>query len=94
MIKTDEKIYVAGINTIEELNEWVSSGKESTGYVFKRKLDGFIMGNTLHLGMDWSLVHHGLATAPREDKIEYYEEVVEEISEDEIIEVENNESVE
>ena len=75
MFKTDEKIYVAGINTVEQLNEWVTNGKGSTGYTFKRKLDGFDMGNTLYLGMDWSLVQHNLATSPREDKIEYYEEV-------------------
>ena len=39
------------------------------GYTFRRIHDGFIMGETIHLGIDYS------TGEPREDKAEYYEEV-------------------
>ena len=42
------------------------------GYTFRRKHDGFIMGEIIHLGIDFS------TGTPREDKPEYYEEIPEE----------------
>ena len=42
------------------------------GYTFRRIHDGFIMGEIIHLGIDFS------TGTPREDKAEYYEEVTEE----------------
>lgn len=66
---------VAGINTEQEFATWLQNGKPDTGYVFKRKLDNFMMGNVIYLGMDWSEVHHNLASKPRVDLPEYYEEV-------------------
>ncbi len=41
------------------------------GFTFKRIHDGFIMGEIIYLGIDYS------TGEPREDKAEYYEEVVE-----------------
>ena len=41
------------------------------GYVFQRKHDGMIFGNEIYLGIDYS------TGEPREDKREYYEEIVE-----------------
>ena len=41
------------------------------GYVFSRKHDGMIFGNEIYLGIDYS------TGEPREDKREYYEEIVE-----------------
>jgi hypothetical protein len=43
------------------------------GKVFCRIHDGFIMGNEIYLGVDYS------TGTPREDKPEYYEEVDEPI---------------
>ncbi len=40
------------------------------GFTFKRIHDGFIMGEVIYLGIDYS------TGEPREDKAEYYEEVV------------------
>ena len=40
------------------------------GFTFKRIHDGFIMGKIIYLGIDYS------TGEPREDKAEYYEEVV------------------
>ena len=37
--------------------------------VFSRIHDGFVMGNEIHLGVDFS------TGEPREDKPEYYEEI-------------------
>lgn len=65
----------AGINNEQEFATWLQNGKPDTGYIFKRKLDNLIMDNVIYLGMDWSEVHNGLASAPRPDKPEYYEEV-------------------
>lgn len=45
------------------------------GYTFRRNHDGFIMGPIIHLGIDYST---GVA---REDKVEYYEEVKNESTE-------------
>jgi hypothetical protein len=45
------------------------------GYVFKRLHDGFIMGKTIHLGID-----HSTGT-PREDKAKYYAQIEEEVEE-------------
>lgn len=42
------------------------------GYVYRRLHDGFEMGKTIHLGIDHS------TGEPREDKEEYYEEIVDE----------------
>ena len=42
----------------------------SEGNVFKRTHDGFIMGNSIALGVDYS------TGVPREDLPEYYEEIV------------------
>ena len=39
------------------------------GFTFKRIHDGFIMGEIIYLGIDYS------TGEPREDKAEYYEEV-------------------
>lgn len=66
---------VAGINNEQEFATWLQNGKPDTGYIFKRKLDNFEMGQVIYLGMDWSEVHYGLAPKPRPDKPEYYEEV-------------------
>lgn len=41
------------------------------GYVFSRKHDGMIFGNEIYLGIDYS------TGEAREDKREYYEEIVE-----------------
>lgn len=41
------------------------------GYVFQRKHDGMIFGNEIYLGIDYS------TGEAREDKREYYEEIVE-----------------
>ena len=73
-----ENIYVAGISTLEEFQTWLRSNKPDTGYYFKRLVDGLNMGTYICLGMDYSLVNYGLTKIPREDKIEYYEEVKEE----------------
>ena len=40
-----------------------------TGKVFRRIHDGFVMGNEIYLGIDYS------TGEPREDKPEYYEEI-------------------
>ena len=42
------------------------------GYTFMRIHNGFIIGEVIHLGIDFS------TGTPREDKPEYYEEVTEE----------------
>jgi uncharacterized protein YegJ (DUF2314 family) len=42
------------------------------GFTFKRIHDGFIMGEIIYLGIDYS------TGEPREDKAEYYEEVKDE----------------
>lgn len=70
-----KNMIVAGINTEQEFATWLQNGKPDTGYVFKRKLDNFMMGNVIYLGMDWSEVHYNLASKPRVDLPEYYEEV-------------------
>lgn len=70
---------VAGINNEQEFANWLQNGKPDTGYVFKRKLDNFVMGQVIYLGMDWSEVHNGLASKPRVDLPEYYVEVEDEI---------------
>ena len=41
------------------------------GFTFRRIHDGFMMGEIIYLGIDYS------TGEPREDKAEYYEEVVE-----------------
>ena len=41
------------------------------GYVYRRIHDGMIFGNEIHLGIDYS------TGEAREDKREYYEEIVE-----------------
>lgn len=41
------------------------------GFTFKRIHDGFIMGEIIYLGIDYS------TGDPREDKAEYYEEAAE-----------------
>ena len=43
--------------------------KAQTGKVFRRIHDGFVMGNEIYLGIDYS------TGEPREDKPEYYEEI-------------------
>ena len=80
-----KNMIVAGINTQEEFANWLQNGKPDTGYVFKRKLDNFVMGQVIYLGMDWSEVNNGLASKPRVDLPEYYEEILEpkeEVTED------------
>ena len=47
--------------------------KTSEGKVFRRLHDGFIMGEEIALGIDYS------TGEPREDKPEYYEEIDEPI---------------
>ena len=42
------------------------------GFTFKRIHDGFIMGEIIYLGIDYS------TGEPREDKAEYYEEIKDE----------------
>ena len=42
------------------------------GFTFKRIHDGFVMGEIIYLGIDYS------TGEPREDKAEYYEEVKDE----------------
>ena len=42
------------------------------GKIFRRIHDGFVMGNVIHLGIDYSLLPEG-----REDLPEYYEEITE-----------------
>ncbi len=42
------------------------------GFSFKRIHDGFIMGEIIYLGIDYS------TDEPREDKAEYYEEIEDE----------------
>ena len=70
-----KNILYAGINNEKDFANWLQNNKPDTGYVFIRKLDNFIMGSTIHLGIDWSEVHHNLDNKPRIDKEEYYEEV-------------------
>ena len=41
------------------------------GYVFRRIHDGFVMGNEIYLGFDYS------TGIKRPDKAEYYEQIVE-----------------
>lgn len=80
-----KNMIVAGIHTESEFADWLHNGKPDTGYVFKRKLDNLIMGQIIYLGMDWSEVHNGLASKPRVDLPEYYEEILEpkeEVTED------------
>jgi hypothetical protein len=43
------------------------------GFTFRRIHDGFIMGEIIYLGIDYS------TGEPREDKEEYYEEVKDEM---------------
>ena len=50
------------------------------GYTFRRIHDGFIMGEVIHLGIDFS------TGIPREDKPEYYEEIEKEDEDTEILE--------
>jgi hypothetical protein len=45
--------------------------KAKDGFVFKRKHDGFIMGNEIVLGVDYS------TGEARQDKEEYYEQIPE-----------------
>lgn len=45
------------------------------GYIYRRLHDGFEMGKTIHLGIDHS------TGEPREDKEEYYEEVMQILNE-------------
>ena len=45
------------------------------GFTFKRIHDGFIMGEIIYLGIDYS------TGEPREDKAEYYEEVMQILNE-------------
>ena len=45
------------------------------GKTFRRIQDGFVMGNVIHLGIDYSLSPEG-----REDLPEYYEEIEESLS--------------
>lgn len=73
---------VAGIYNEEGFAEWLQNGKLSTGYIFKRKLDNLLMGQVIYLGMDWSEVNNGLASKPRVDLPEYYEEILEPKEED------------
>ena len=40
------------------------------GKIFRRIHDGFVMGNVIYLGIDYSLLPEG-----REDLPEYYEEI-------------------
>ena len=47
----------------------------ASGNVFRRIHDGMIFGNPIYLGIDYS------TGEPREDKREYYEEIVEPIVE-------------
>ena len=42
------------------------------GFTFRRIHDGFIMGEIIYLGIDYS------TGEPREDKAEYYEEIKDE----------------
>lgn len=44
--------------------------KAKEGYTFIRVIDGFEMGDIIHLGIDYS------TGEPREDKEEYYTEVL------------------
>ena len=43
--------------------------KANEGKTFRRIIDGFMIGNTINLGIDYS------TGIEREDKIEYYEEI-------------------
>lgn len=45
------------------------------GFIFKRKNDGIVFGNEIHLGVDYS------TGTGREDKKEYYDEVEEVLTE-------------
>lgn len=47
------------------------------GKTFRRIHDGFIMGNEIHLGIDYS------TGEPREDLPEYYEQIDEEVDDNE-----------
>ena len=53
----------------------------SEGNVFKRTHDGFMMGNSIVLGVDYS------TGVPREDLPEYYEEIVDPYPVEKIVEV-------
>ena len=77
-----KEMIVAGIYNEEGFAEWLQNGKPSTCYIFKRRLDNLIMGQVIHLGMDWSEVNNGLASKPRVDLPEYYEEILEPKEED------------
>lgn len=44
--------------------------KAKEGFQFRRLHDGFIIGNEIDLGVDYS------TGEPREDKVEYYEEII------------------
>lgn len=68
-------IIIAGINTQQEFAEWLKKGKPDTGYTFIRKLDNMDFGNVIHLGLDVSEMNYGLASKPRPDLPEYYEEI-------------------
>lgn len=78
MIKYNN-MYVAGLNTLEEFQNWLKNGKPKTGYVFIRKIDGFNMGHYIVLGKDYSLVQYNLSNKPRMDSIDYYDEVTESV---------------
>ena len=54
------------------------------GNVFRRIHDGMIFGNEIYLGIDYS------TGEPREDKREYYEEIVEPEIKQELNEFEKN----
>lgn len=82
-----KNMIVAGINTEQEFATWLQNGKPDTGYVFKRKLDNFMMGQVIYLGMDWSEIHYDIASKPRIDLPEYYEEVKNETYEENTEEV-------
>lgn len=85
-----KNVIYAGINNEQEFATWLQNGKPDTGYVFKRKLDNFMMGQVIYLGIDWSEVNYSLASKPRVDLPEYYvevknetyEEITEEVLED------------
>lgn len=49
----------------------MTSIKAKEGFQFRRIHDGFIIGDVIHLGIDYS------TGIPREDKPEYYEEILE-----------------
>lgn len=63
------------IKIVNIYNRKITVIRADEGKVFRRKHDGFIMGNEIFLGKDYSLGYE------RKDLPEYYEEIEEPVEE-------------